>query len=969
MTATVVSIPFDTPPLAALAAQLLARVNSPTELLQHTVVLPEPHAAAALRQQLLQQAVRRQWPALLGPHIYPLEHWLRGFYPNDRPVGSEHDRIIILVEALLQHPQLVGQANVWNLAETLLQLFDELSLNHIPVATDRRGFTQQLARYYGLRRDSLAGLTLEAELIQQLWLAWHTQLHAARLNDTSAARVFAYSTSPTALSAQTTLHLVGIHASSRAEQRWLQAMLQRSNVVLWVHGHPYPSAPTNMINQALQAWSEPVGLALPEPPAISPYQHTLANIFDPQQTTLALRAQQHKNHFPTSPIQPRLQTFCAQDAEQEARAIDLQVRLWLLEGKRRIAIVTENRRLARRVRALLERADIPLHDSAGWALSTTRAAAALEALLQCIEEDFAHLPLLDLFKSSFIFSDRIDAEVKNAAYRLERDIIAHDNISRGLRRYRHYIRDRSERLKHLWPEQPSLLDDLLAQLETSTQPLLTLLKGQYPAATYFQRLSAGMQQLGMSPALQADAAGQQLLQLIDTLHQVATQHSINIHWLDFRAWLGRQLESVYFRPADNGGPVQLFTLAQAQLQDFDALILAGAEQEYLAGHSHAAPFFNATVRRELGLRTPQQVQQTDLLQFYRVLHSAPQLLISYRREQHGESIVKSPWVEAIESFHCIAYGSDLQHPGLALWLLQPHHAVMRCDSPLLAPQQMAPLPRVPEKLIPKSISYSDFQQLVNCPYQFFAARCLGLSPPEEVRLALSKREYGERVHQCLQAFHTRVEPLPGPVGEHLTPANRNRAIRLLQQISEQVFAQDLRDNFTHRGWYYRWLGCIPAYVDWQIEREQQWRVDAIELKLQSQFNPAITLRGRIDRIDAQANALAIIDYKSGTPPSKREVLAGEEIQLPFYALLLSATTALTQGEYLKLDTTVKSESLLDAAALSKLAQQLATQITASFEAMQHGSPLPAHPNEPTCRYCTMEALCRRQYWETDPTAE
>ena len=62
---------------------------------------------------------------------------------------------------------------------------------------------------------------------------------------------------------------------------------------------------------------------------------------------------------PQSPALDRLSLFKADGAEQEAAAIDIQVRRWLIEGKRRVGIVTENRRLARRVRALLERAGLP----------------------------------------------------------------------------------------------------------------------------------------------------------------------------------------------------------------------------------------------------------------------------------------------------------------------------------------------------------------------------------------------------------------------------------------------------------------------------------------------------------------------------------------------------------------------------------------------------------------------------------
>ena len=70
---------------------------------------------------------------------------------------------------------------------------------------------------------------------------------------------------------------------------------------------------------------------------------------------------------PTSPLSGRLQIAAAAGAEQQARVVEIQVRRWLLQGLRRIGIVTQDRRLARRLRALLEREPKALADlTAAW---------------------------------------------------------------------------------------------------------------------------------------------------------------------------------------------------------------------------------------------------------------------------------------------------------------------------------------------------------------------------------------------------------------------------------------------------------------------------------------------------------------------------------------------------------------------------------------------------------------------------
>ena len=66
------------------------------------------------------------------------------------------------------------------------------------------------------------------------------------------------------------------------------------------------------------------------------------------------RARELQAAQPRSPIAGRLRIFGAANAEQEAQAVDVTVREWLLAGKRRIGIVVQDRSAARRARALPE---------------------------------------------------------------------------------------------------------------------------------------------------------------------------------------------------------------------------------------------------------------------------------------------------------------------------------------------------------------------------------------------------------------------------------------------------------------------------------------------------------------------------------------------------------------------------------------------------------------------------------------
>ena len=104
-------------------------------------------------------------------------------------------------------------------------------------------------------------------------------------------------------------------------------------------------------------------------------------------------------------------------------------------ARRAIAVVVQDRLVARRARALLERAEVLVQDETGWTLSTTSASTVLMRWLDNLDSQFHFQDLLDLLKSPFIFSAWDAARRRSAVYRLEQLIRKHSVVSH-LHRYR-----------------------------------------------------------------------------------------------------------------------------------------------------------------------------------------------------------------------------------------------------------------------------------------------------------------------------------------------------------------------------------------------------------------------------------------------------------------------------------------------------------------------------------------------------
>ena len=919
------------------------------------MLLPDLLFAPALRRHLLEAARQHDCSALLGPHISTPDLWLTA---NDQQHGvtpGQARRELMLVEAIRQHPDVFGDQDPWSLAASLITLFDELTLHRIPIPDDLDSFTARLQSAYDIPDRLPEPLGLEARVIYRLWQAWHTQLAEQDLLDPGMAMLQRLAQHKSNGTGQP-FFFIGFDEMNSAELEWVTRLIRAGHCLCLLRPtHPArDEQPATAIEQLqLQAAS------LPKPG--TPLCECLDAVFKATDGTLKQRAEALRGWHDTSPLEPNLRTLATDSAEQEARAIDLQVRSWLIDGHQPIGIVTEDRRLGRRVRALLERAGITLQDPGGWALSTTSAAAALERWLQTVEEDFAHQPLLDVLKSIFILPREDREQLAGSVYRLETDIIRHGNIARGLRRYHDHI---DRRLQHfntpLTAESAKQLHYLLNQLDQSADPLRDCLTGEHPARHMLLQLRSSLEQLGMWQCLDQDPAGMRILQEWRLLHDAAQHCELEMSWTEFRSWLGNALEHHVFRPASGPGPVYLLTLQQAQLGHYAGLIIGACDTHYLPPAPARSPFFNDPVRTELGLPGWSQQYRLQLNRFRCLLESAPQVLLTWHRENNGEALTQSPWLALLESFQALAWKSSLHDAQLEAKLRHPGTRVAG-NHPLPLPSATAtPRPVLPPGKLPQRLSVSAHGSLIDCPYQFFASSGLQLRAREEVRQALEKSDYGSLVHQALEIFHQGRDGYPEPFNKHITPDNHTAAVEQLEQISRRVFTQGVEDNYEHRAWHRRWQALIPLYINWQQTHQQQWHFAAGERDAEYPITATHRLHGRLDRIDQGPAGEDVLDYKTGAAPKQAVVESGEAVQLPSYALLLEQPPV--RVEYLLLGDKVETGAALEGQALTELTQAVQQRLKTLLEQLESGTPLPAWGDDKTCQYCDMEGLCRKQAW-------
>lgn len=937
------ALPADDDWFGALAAAVLeqnAAAAAVGDLSGVTVLVPALPIAVELRAALLQAAGR----PLLLPRFCTLKDWAFGTPMPDLPEPlAESQRLVLLHEALRSRGWFDERA-LWGMAAELAGLFDELSSRALPLPDDPAAFAEVLERAYALRASE--PLAFEARVVHELWRA----LVSAEAPDAPAVY---------------RMRLAGLAQAAQSSQT--SGTRRPLFVVL--------DAPPDEALEAAElsflqryATYQPIRVAYPSPREAR--ATALAATLDAAWTAssgqpLFERAQTLAERFPASPLAGRLALVATLGREQEAQAAVDQVKAWIGSGLRRIALIAQDRLSARRVRALLEREAILLSDETGWRLSTSRAAASVDALIETAAGQAYHRDFLDMCKSPFVFSD-VDAESRRqAVFELER-AIRRGSVKAGLPRIRRALAE------HGGAAAP-LAGQLLDRIEAAT----ALLSAKpAPLARWIARLLRALDTLGARAALQDDVAGQALIELLETRHDELAERGGVLSFPAWRDWFNRECEEANFRDSGIASPVVLTALNAVCMRRFEAVALVGGDAKQLTPAAPSA-FFGQSVRRELGLRTREDRERELRRDVELLLQFVPRVAVFWQAVQDGEANLVAPEFSLLSTLHALAWADDLLRPAPRATIETT--AAAEAAEPVAVSAPAAP--RVPSGQIPARISVSAYAQLVACPYRYFARYVLGLGEMDEVVEAMEKSDYGALVHRVLERFHSRH-----PLVSALSP---DEALAALQACVAEVFAPAVADNFLAVGWRLRWEQKLPAYLDWQRAREAEgwrwaqaeWRVSR---RLTLEAGRAVELYGTIDRIDRLASRdeaaggwAALYDYKTQTAKAIGERMH-DDLQLPSYALMhgeadcaayvalddeaITMVTAGGEAGEERKQGKKGEDASGSGVALAALAEAQGERLRVMFNAIHDGAPLPANGIGRVCRWCEVEGLCRKAHW-------
>lgn len=644
---------------------------------------------------------------------------------------------------------------------------------------------------------------------------------------------------------------------------------------------------------------------------------------------------------------PGLALHAMQDAEDEAQAAAACVLAHMAQGRSPVALVAVDRVLTRRVRAMLAGTGLAIRDETGWKLSTTRAAAGLMGLLRACAWDASTDAVLDWLKNAPVFDQ---PPMRGPALYLSAIAQAETQWRKaGLREWRSVSQD-GPLAGVQDPTSPDArpMPGGLAQpfahlpghaLAAQANAIRQALQRPRSLAEWLRDLRMALQTTGQWAELAADVAGQAVLQALRLPQGQPTEFedfSARIPLSEFTAWVSQTLEAHSFMPTHpSSEQVVILPLSQLLGRPLPAVVLPGCDEVRLPASPEPPGDWTSAERKLLGLPSRERLAGASR-QAWQYALKAPFIDVLWRTSESGERLMPSGFVQELMLQQAAPLATDPR----ALRAL----ASVACVMP--QPQGDAfPVTR---------LSASAYEDLRRCPYRFFALRQLKLQESDELDTELGKREFGNWVHSLLKRFHEALKQAPAP--------DYTARVAMINEASNDAAAELGLSTSEFLPFAAAWPRVRDGYLQWLATHEASGAVfDDGEVWKETPVG-AVTLVGKLDRIDRLADASAlVIDYKTEGAGLTRERIkaAGEDTQLAFYAALLHDDTLAAAYVNVGEKDATRAFAQPDIGALR---DQLIEGIVDDMSRIRGGAPMPALGEGKACDFCAARGLCRKDFW-------
>ena len=561
----------------------------------------------------------------------------------------------------------------------------------------------------------------------------------------------------------------------------------------------------------------------------------------------------------------------AADPMAEAGIIALVLREALETPGKTATLVTPDRNLARRVAAELKRWDIDADDSAGRPLAHTPPGAFLCLLAEAADADFAPVPLLALLKHPLCTLGGDAGTFRGPVRQLDM-LLRGPRPNPGLAGIREAISKRRADASELSQSRLSELQFWFADVAKALRPLETALGKRAIALDKAVAAHLAVADDLVGRALFKGEAGEAAKTFVEDLAAAAGGLPA-IEPGAYAALFRKLAMKPDVRVARSDHPrVAILGPLEARLQSFDTVVLGGLNEGSWPRSVGADPWFSRPMRKALGLEQPERAIGQAAHDFS-MLSAGPRVVLTRAQKSEGVPTIPSRWVQRLTQLTqglglTNALKPDADYGAMA-------DGLRDAGEPL---RIKMPRPVPPVAARPVRLPVTDVEKWVRDPYAIYARRILNLRVLDPLDAEIGPLERGNAVHLALERFVNEVKGALPP----------DAAVQLCA-IADQVFAAEGTPKAALALWQPRFTRAAEWFVAIEDLRRDEIVSSHTEIKGKFAVTPQFELYGVADRIDLlSGGGAAILDYKTGQVPTKKQIESFLAPQLLLEAAMLAA---------------------------------------------------------------------------------
>lgn len=586
----------------------------------------------------------------------------------------------------------------------------------------------------------------------------------------------------------------------------------------------------------------------------------------------------------------------APNPEMEALAIAVAMREARHLGKS-AALVTPDRALARRVSAALDRWNLAFDDSGGDGLMETPAGIFARLTAETATKGLEPPTLLALLKHPLLrlgsphgAHDRGIEVLELALLRGTRPQPGSKGLAADFARFRSELRKldnnetsslhRAEPRARLKDPDLNRADTLIGALCVALAPLEAFASSSpHDFAELAQRhrevlVNLSADEHGVALAFES-RDGLALASAFDDLLGRQEKIGLLVELGDYaEVFQAAFADRMVRRREQPGAQLHIFGQLEARLTETDRVILGGLVETVWPPAPRVDPWLSRPMRHELGLDLPERRIGLSAHDFAQLL-GHEDVILTHSAKVGGAPAVASRFLHRLEA----VAGETRWKAAKAAGARYVHYADA-IDQPAEVKPIEQPAPRPPRETRPTRLSVTAIEDWLRDPYTIYARHILRLDPLDPVDMPLSAADRGSAIHAALGEFtQTYSDRLPSDI------------LGSLLGIGDKHFKPLMERPEARALWWPRFQRIARWFADWETARRGE--IDSIDAEIRGEIAIALdnsrkfVLSARADRIERRRDGgYAILDYKTGAPPTAKQVRMGLSPQLTLEAAIL-----------------------------------------------------------------------------------